>query len=354
MGKKIRVLVIDDSAVVRQTLSHILTLDPKIEVMGTAHDPLIAEEKIRKERPDVITLDIEMPRMDGLTFLQKIMSEAPIPVVICSCLAEDGSDVALKAMELGAVEIIHKPRLGPKKALEESTIRICEAVKDASVARMRPVPKIYEVRPKYSADVIIHKRKTEAMIKTTDKVVLIGASTGGTEAIKIFLEELPHNAPGIVVVQHMPELFTRSFADRLDELCRVRVKEAENQDSVIQGRVLIAPGNYHTLIKRSGARYFVEIAEGPLVNHHRPSIDVLFRSAARYAGKNAIGVILTGMGNDGTQGMSEMKEAGAYTIAQNEETSVVFGMPREAINRGCVDKVIPLEGISKEIIKKCS
>lgn len=352
MRKKIRVLVIDDSAVVRQTMTSILSSDRMIEVMATARDPLIAEEKMRKEKPDVITLDIEMPRMDGLTFLHKIMSKNPIPVVICSCLAEKGSETVLKALELGAVEIIHKPKLGSKAALEETKMQICNVVKAASAAKVRPLSQIMKVRPRLSADVIIHKRNSEAMIKTTDKVVVIGASTGGTEAIRIFLEKLPPNAPGIVIVQHMPELFTKSFADRLDSFCRVRVKEAENRDSVLQGRALIAPGNYHTLIKRSGARYFVEVTKGPLVNRHRPSVDVLFRSAARYAGSNVIGIIMTGMGNDGAQGMSELKEAGAYTIAQDEKSCVVFGMPREAIKRECVDTILPLEKISEKVIER--
>src|SRR5450755_2610397 len=346
---KIRVLIVDDSAVVRQTLSDVLSADPAIEVIGTACDPFVAAERMREQVPDVITLDIEMPRMDGLTFLQKIMSQHPIPVVICSTLAEEGAQSTLKALEYGAVEIIAKPRLGSKQFLEESRITLCQAVRAAAEARVCVQRPSRVIEPKLTADAIL-SRPTSAMLETTEKVVVIGASTGGTEALRAFLEVLPADAPGIAIVQHMPEMFTRAFAERLNTLCRVSVKEAEQNDTVMRGRALIAPGNHHLLLKRSGARYFVDIKDGPLVCRHRPSVDVLFRSAARYAGRNAVAVIMTGMGDDGARGMLEMKEAGAATIAQDEATSVVFGMPNEAIKRGAVDSILPLEAIAGSIL----
>lgn len=354
MSKKVRVLVVDDSALVRQTLKDILSSDAGIEVIGTASDPYDAAEKIRKEVPDVITLDVEMPRMDGLTFLRKIMTQHPIPVVMCSTLTEKGSETTLKALEYGAVEIIQKPRLGTKQFLEEARVRICDAVKAASLVRARSIAKPMKVEPKLTADAVLEESKTNAMIQTTEKVVAVGASTGGTEALRIFLEALPHDAPGIVIVQHMPEHFTAAFAKRLDTLCRVSVKEAENNDILMRGRVLIAPGNRHMLIKRNGARYYVEIKDGPLVCRHRPSVDVLFRSAARYAGQNAVGVIMTGMGDDGARGMLEMNRAGAVTIAQDEHSSVVFGMPHEAIKKGAVDKVLDLQSIAGEVLRICN
>lgn len=290
--------------------------------------------------------------MDGITFLQKIMSQHPIPVIMCSSLTDSGSETALKALEYGAVEIIEKPKLGTKQFLEESRLRICDVVKAASQARLRKIsPRSREIAPKLSADVILEKPASRAMIQTTEKVVVVGASTGGTEALRIFLESFPADSPPIVIVQHMPEGFTRAFARRLDSLCRITVKEAADNDSVIRGRALIAPGNLHTLLKRSGARYYVEIKDGPLVSRHRPSVDVLFRSAARYAGKNAVGVIMTGMGDDGASGMKELKDAGASTIAQDESSCVVFGMPNEAIKRGGVDRVLPLELISREVLR---
>jgi two-component system chemotaxis response regulator CheB len=347
----VRVLIVDDSAVVRQTLSEILSGDPEIAVIGTASDPFVAAEKIEEEVPDVIMLDIEMPRMDGLTFLQKIMSQHPIPVVICSSLAEEGAQSTLKALEYGAVEIIAKPRLGSKKFLEESSVALRQAVKAAASARVRVLTAGRTVEPKLTADAIL-PRATAAMLETTEKVVVIGASTGGTEALRSLLEVLPPDAPGIVIVQHMPEMFTRAFANRLDSLCRISVKEAESNDTVLRGRALIAPGNHHVLLKRSGARYYVEIKDGPLVSRHRPSVDVLFRSAARYAGPNAVAVILTGMGDDGARGMLEMKQAGAATIAQDEATSVVFGMPNEAIKRGAVDAVLPLPAIAGSMLAR--
>jgi len=354
MDRKIRVLIVDDSAVVRQTFAEILSSDPGIEIMGVAADPFIAAQRIREEIPDVITLDVEMPRMDGITFLQKIMSQHPIPVLMCSSLTEKGSDTAFRALECGAVDIIQKPRLGVKRFIEESRVLLCDAVKAAAMARVRRIsPGLKEVPAKLTADAVITGPSGKSMIRTTEKVVAVGASTGGTEALRTFLEAMPADAPGIVIVQHMPEHFTRSFADRLDGLCRISVKEAEDNDTVIRGRALIAPGNRHALLKRSGARYYVEIKDGPLVCRHRPSVDVLFRSAARYAGKNAIGVIMTGMGDDGARGLLEMKEAGALTFAQDEQSCIVYGMPKEAVKLGAADRVLPLASLAGAVFREC-
>jgi two-component system, chemotaxis family, protein-glutamate methylesterase/glutaminase len=349
-GKKIRVLVVDDSAVVRQTLCSLLEEDPEIEVIGSAPDPFAAAERIAQEVPDVITLDIEMPRMDGLTFLRKLMQQRPIPVIICSTLASEGAQSALDAIEAGAVEIITKPRVATRQFLLESAVRLRDAVKAAAVARPRPRTPANTVQPKLTADVIL-PASGHAMAETTEKVIVVGASTGGTEALRDLLEPMPADAPGIVIVQHMPELFTRAFAQRLDGLCAIEVKEAQNNDSILPGRALIAPGNRHMLLRRSGARYFVEIREGPLVCRHRPSVDVLFRSAARYAGANAVGVLLTGMGDDGARGMLELKNAGAHTIAQDEATSVVYGMPKEAVRIGGVCQVLALPKIPGSLLK---
>jgi two-component system chemotaxis response regulator CheB len=353
----IKVLVVDDSALVRQTLSEILSSDPGIEVIAVAQDPLFAEKKLAIERPDVIITDIEMPRMDGLSFIRKVLEHDDIPFIVCSSKSEDGSENAIRALEYGAVEIIQKPKLGTKQFLEESKVRICDAVKAASLykrkARPLPPPAAREVAPKLDADVMLARPDpSRRSLETTEKIVAVGASTGGTEALREFLEALPGDSPGIVIVQHMPEHFTAAFAKRLDGLCEVSVKEAADGDSILRGRALIAPGNRHTLIKRSGARYYVEVKDGPLVCRHRPSVDVLFRSAARYAGKNCVGVIMTGMGDDGSRGMQEMHENGAYTIAQDEASCVVFGMPNEAIKRGAVDKVLPLKDIAKEVLAR--
>ncbi len=351
--KKIKALIVDDSALVRQTLSEILSRDPRIEVIGVAPDPYAAAEKMSRVTPDVITLDIEMPKMDGLTFLKKIMNQHPIPVVICSSLAGKETETAMKALEFGAAEVIHKPALGTKQMLKESQTIICDAVVAAS--RVRAGRKVFDTvlaTPKISADAVLAKPKTDTVLQTTEKVVAVGASTGGTEALRVFLEALPADCPGIVIVQHMPEGFTAAFSKRLNSLCQVTVKEAANNDTVLPGHALIAPGNRHLLLKRSGARYYVEVKDGPLVSRHRPSVDVLFRSAARYAGRNAIGVIMTGMGDDGAKGMLEMHESGAYTIAQDESSCIVFGMPAEAIKHGGVDKVMGLDAISREIMMK--
>lgn len=353
MGKKIRVLVVDDSALVRETLKNILESDPDIEVMGTATDPYVAAERIKHEIPDVITLDVEMPRMDGITFLQRIMSQHPIPVVMCSSLTEKGCETTLKALEYGAVEIIQKPRVGTKRFLSDSAIYICDVVKSAASARIRPIQSARKIEKKLTADVMMPKPTNFAMAQTTERIVAVGASTGGTEALKDFLEAFPVDCPGIIIVQHMPENFTAAFAKRLNSICRIEVKEAADGDTVLRGRALIAPGNRHLLLKRSGARYYTEIKEGPLVSRHRPSVDVLFRSVARYAGSNAVGVIMTGMGDDGAQGMYEMKQAGSYNIAQDEASCVVFGMPQEAIKKGCVDRILPLDAIAGMVMRVC-
>lgn len=353
--EKIKVLVVDDSALVRQTLSSIISSDPQLEVIATAADPYFAVKKMAQQTPDVITLDVEMPRMDGLTFLRKIMAQHPIPVIIISSLTSKATEMGIHALEYGAVDIITKPQLNTKRFLEESKIRICDAIKAAAQSRVvrkkNVVEPIREVDPKLSADVIISKpKRIPGRLVTTDKVIAIGASTGGTEAITRILKEMPENAPGIVIVQHMPEKFTTSFAKRLDEICRITVREAKNGDSVLRGHALIAPGNFHMMLKRSGARFYVEVTEGPLVNRHRPSVDVLFRSTARYAGVNALGVILTGMGDDGAQGLLEMREEGAFTIAQDEKSCVVFGMPREAIKRNAAQHILPLEEITPMLL----
>ncbi len=354
MEKAIKVMIVDDSAVVRETMKEVLESDPAITVGATASDPILAAKKLQTFVPDVITLDIEMPRMDGLSFLKRLMAQHPIPVVICSSQATAGSGNALKALEYGAIDIVEKPKMGTKHFLEESKTRICDVVKAAyasKVRRVSPTVAFREVEPKLSADVILAKPGGNHVIETTERVIVVGASTGGTEALREFLEALPLDTPGVVIVQHMPEHFTAAFAKRLDGICRVTVKEAADNDTVIRGRALIAPGNKHCLLKRSGARYYVEIRDGPLVSRHRPSVDVLFRSAARYAGKNAIGVIMTGMGDDGARGMLELKDAGAYNVAQDEATCIVYGMPNEAAKRGAVDKILPLGDIAGHVLR---
>lgn len=346
----INVLVVDDSALVRNVLSELLLSDPAIENVVTAQDPYIAASKMRNFVPDVITLDVEMPRMDGITFLRKIMIQHPIPVVMCSSLARENSDTALKALEYGALDIIQKPQIGIKKFLEESRIIVCDAVKAAASVKVKKKHIMKRPPPKLNADAVIPRGRNRAMSETTDKIIAVGASTGGTEALISFITALPVDCRGIVIVQHMPEHFTASFAKRLNELAEIDVKEASGGDSVLRGCALIAPGNRHMLLKRSGARYYVELRDGPLVCRHRPSVDVLFRSTARYAGPNAIGVIMTGMGDDGAKGMVEMKEAGALTIAQDEASCVVFGMPKVAIELGGVDKILPLGRIAEAVV----
>ncbi|NLR98232.1 chemotaxis response regulator protein-glutamate methylesterase [Rhizobium sp. P38BS-XIX] len=354
MAKKIRVLIVDDSASVRQVMTQVLSADPEIEVMGVAADPFMAAKKIQEEIPDVITLDVEMPRMDGITFLRKLMTQRPIPVVMCSSLTEAGSETLMQALEAGAVDIILKPKIAAADHLAEAADAIRETVKGAASARLgnarRRVIASMGTSAKLTADVVLPPPTGRAMAKTTEMVVCVGASTGGTEALRELLVALPANTPGIVIVQHMPEKFTAAFAKRLNSLCEVEVKEAEHGDPVLRGHVLIAPGGKHMLLERQGARYVVAIKDGPLVSRHKPSVDVLFRSAARSAAANAMGVIMTGMGDDGARGMKEMHEAGAFTVAQDEETSVVFGMPKEAIAHGGVDRTVSLDQIAREIL----
>jgi two-component system, chemotaxis family, protein-glutamate methylesterase/glutaminase len=343
-----RVLVVDDSAVVRTALAQILGRAGFL--VETANDPLIGMEKMRRQRPDAIVLDIEMPRMDGLTFLQKLMREDPIPVVVCSGLAGPGTEVALHALEEGAVDIVAKPRLGVKGFLEESAQRLVHVVRAAVQAKVRPRRAAPPAR-KLSTDAVLPAKRSSPIRQTTHKVVVVGASTGGTEALRALLEAMPPDAPGLAIVQHMPEVFTAQFARRLDQSCRIEVKEACSGDRLVSGRALIAPGNHHLAVRRSGALYFADVLDGPPVSLHRPSVNVLFRSAAQAAGSNAVGVILTGMGDDGADGMAELRAAGAHTIAQDEATSVVFGMPKEAIARGGVDEVLPLARIAQSILK---
>lgn len=349
---RIRVLIVDDSAVVRQVVSGMLT-EAGIEVMGAVADPIAAMSRLAHGWPDVILLDIEMPRMDGITFLKKIMAERPTPVVICSTLTEKGARTTIDAMAAGAVSVVAKPRLGLKQFLLEATdeltttIRAAARVNAARLARRHPMA---TPAPKHTADAVLPPGVPTPLSQMTERIVAIGTSTGGTQALEVVLTALPRVCPGIVIVQHMPEKFTAAFAERLNRICAIEVKEAEPNDRVAQGRALIAPGGKHLAVRRSGAQHFVDVIDGPLVNRHRPSVDVLFRSVARSAGRNALGIIMTGMGDDGAAGLAEMHVAGARTLAQDEESCVVFGMPREAIKRGGVDKVLPLSAISQEIV----
>lgn len=344
----IKVLIIDDSALIRQLLTQFLANDPEITVVGVAADPIIAFDRIEKLKPDVLTLDVEMPRMDGLTFLQKLMSTNPMPVLMVSSLTERGCETALQAIELGAVDFVTKPKIDIMENLPNAIAEIREKIKAASRARVRKLNPA-EKKGRYTADAILKKDLSTSMVETTDKVVVIGASTGGVETLTELLTALPADSPGICIVQHMPEKFTRIFSERLNSLCKVGVKEARDGDTVLKGHVLVAPGNYHMCLKRSGAKYFVNIQDGPPVNRHRPSVDVLFRAAARYAGRNAVGILLTGMGDDGACGLKELKDAGAVTIAQDEASSIVFGMPKEAIRLGAAEKVMNPAEISSFI-----
>ncbi|MEW6667455.1 MAG: chemotaxis response regulator protein-glutamate methylesterase [Thermodesulfobacteriota bacterium] len=340
MDTNVKVLVVDDSAIVRRVLSEELSRERGIEVVGTAPDPFVARDKIVRLKPDVITLDIEMPRMDGLTFLKKLMRHYPMPVIIVSSLTKKGGTLAMEALSLGALEVISKPSAA--YSVGDMSVQLADKIK--AVARV-------DVRrnlPSPEQSVPLRKEApAQALSATTNKIIAIGASTGGTEAIKAVLAGMPPNSPGILVVQHMPAKFTTSFAERLDSLCCVNVKEAEDGDSVVNGRALIAPGNYHMILRRSGARYYVQVKTGPTVHHQRPSVDVLFKSVADYAGSNAVGVIMTGMGADGADGLLKMREAGARTIAQDEQSCVVFGMPKEAIKLGAAEKVVSLQHIAK-------
>ena len=357
MSGRIKVMIVDDSAVVRQSVRQILEREPGIEVIGAASDPVFALGHMQRQWPDVIVLDIEMPRMDGLTFLKKIMSERPTPVVICSSLAESGASATMQALASGAVSIITKPKLGVKQFLEDSSNDVVQAVKAAARANARrlapPTPSATPA-PKLSAEAVISAAglgSGASMLRTTERLVAIGTSTGGTQALEAVLRRMPATAAGIVIVQHMPERFTAMFAERLNSLCEIEVREARHGDRVIPGLALIAPGGKHMMLARSGAQYRVEVVDGPLINRHRPSVDVLFRSCAKFAGKNAVGVIMTGMGDDGARGLKEMHDAGSATIAEDESTCVVFGMPKEAIRLGAVDRVLPLDEIAAAILR---
>ena len=350
---KIRVLVVDDSAVVRQVMLEVLKSAPDIEVIGTASDPLFAMQKMRVEWPDVITLDVEMPRMDGITFLKKLMAERPTPVVICSSLTEKGAETTMQALAAGAIAIITKPKMGVKQFLQDASNDLVAAVRAAAQANLRrmilPAAVQPALKPVARPDV---EAMAGAMARTSERIVAIGTSTGGTLALEALLTALPRVSPGIVIVQHMPEKFTAAFAERLNGLCEIEVLEANNGDRVIPGRALIAPGGRHMQLKRSGAQYVVEVADGPLVNRHKPSVDVLFRSVAHAAGGNAVGVIMTGMGDDGARGMRDMHDAGAYTLAQDEASCVVYGMPKEAVKLGGVDQSLSLGSLAGEILRR--
>lgn len=349
--KPIKVMIVDDSAVVRQVLASVLAADPAIEVVGTAADPLFALSKMEREWPDVIVLDVEMPRMDGITFLKKLMAERPTPVVICSTLTEKGASTTMQALAAGAVSIVTKPQVNLSKFLVNASDDLLGAVKAAARANMRQLAKSKApVQHKLGADAVIPAGQP-AMARTTERVVAIGTSTGGTQALEYILTALPRVCPGIVIVQHMPERFTAAFAERLNGLCQIEVLEARHGDRVMPGRALIAPGGRHMLLKRSGAQYMVEVVDGPPVSRHKPSVDVLFRSTARAAGANATGIIMTGMGDDGARGLREMFEAGAQTFGQDEASCVVYGMPKEAKKLGAVGREIPLEQIPAHILR---
>lgn len=348
--KPIRVLIVDDSASVRQVMSSILGDAADIEVMGAAADAFAAARRLQAELPDVMILDIEMPGMDGLTFLRKIMAQRPIPVIICSTLTEAGSKALFDALEAGAVDVLPKPRIDTRNALMETADRLRHAVRAAAQARLRPREPRAPIEKKLTADVIMPPPVAARVKTTTERIVCIGISTGGTETLREVLEAMPAQCPGMAIVQHMPEKFTLAFARRLNGICAMEVKEAEDGDEVCAGRVLIAPGNRHMLLQRAGTRYHVAIKDGPPVSRHRPAVDVLFRSAAQYAGANAMGIIMTGMGDDGARGLLEMRKAGARTLAQDEESCVVFGMPKEAIALGAAESVVPLARVPYEIM----
>jgi two-component system chemotaxis response regulator CheB len=350
----IRVLIVDDSASVRAVLKTLLASDPGIEVVGAAADPFAAAEQMRLRLPDVMLLDLELPRMDGLTFLATVMAQRPVPVVVCSSHTAAGSKAAQRALEMGAVEVIGKPSLSTPAERQDAQAMLCEAVRAAHAGgtrARRTAPRALLVEPKLTADAVLPPARAGApRPPRTPPLVAIGASTGGTEALAQVLRALPADAPPVVIVQHMPEKFTAAFAQRLDGLCQVRVAEAGPGDRLLPGQALIAPGDHHMLLRRSGASYQVEIVSGPHVARHRPSVDVLFRSVAQAAGPNALGMLLTGMGDDGARGLLEMRQAGAGTIAQDEATSVVFGMPGEALRRGATDRALPLSRMAEEIV----
>ena len=359
-ANKIKVLIVDDSALVREVLTEILNADPALEVIGTASDPLIARNKIKQLNPDVLTLDVEMPRMDGLTFLSNLMRLRPMPVVMVSSLTEKGADITLQALEMGAIDFVSKPKLDVAHGLKEYADELCDKVKVASGARLQnhswdsapiPAPAPTSRTDRYTADAIIDKRSAPKNFKTTEKIIAIGASTGGTEAIKEVLMQMPADAPGIVITQHIPEAFSGPFAKRMNDNCAMTVYEATDGQQILPGHVYIAPGSQHMMVERSGARYICKLNDGPPVNRHKPAVDVMFRSVAQNVGSNAIGVILTGMGDDGAAGLKEMQDAGAPTIAQDEKTSVVWGMPGEAVKHGGVDEILPLLSIPAKVIR---
>jgi two-component system chemotaxis response regulator CheB len=351
---KTRVLIVDDSALIRQMLSAMLNSDPELEVVGTAHDPYMAREKIKALNPDVLTLDVEMPRMDGVTFLGNLMRLRPMPVVMVSTLTEQGAEITLQALEMGAVDFVAKPKTDIAHTLEDYAAEIIGKVKVAARAQVQPLERSAPARPvveKYAADAVIEKRQAKPrQLRTTEQIVAIGASTGGTEAIKEVLAHLPADAPGTVITQHIPAAFSAPFARRMNRISAMNVCEAQDGQQIITGHAYIAPGGRHLLVERSGARYICRLQDGPPVNRHKPSVDVLFRSVAQSAGANAISVLLTGMGDDGARGMAELHAAGAPTIAQDEKSSIVWGMPGEAVKRGCVDEVVPLRKIAERLL----
>jgi len=349
LNRKIKVLVIDDSALIRSVMKELIDREKDMECVGAAPDPLVAREMIKELNPDVLTLDVEMPKMDGIDFLERLMRLRPMPVLMVSTLTERGSDITFRALALGAVDFVSKPKMDIARGMEEYAIEITDKIRAAAQSHVRKTPTAAVIQEKFSADAILPS--VAGRFSTTEKLLIIGASTGGTEAIKEVLIRLPADVPGILVTQHMPENFTKSFAERLDSLCKISVKEAAHNERILPGHAYIAPGHSHLLLKRSGANYMTELNQGPPVNRHRPSVDVLFRSAANVAGANAMGIILTGMGKDGAQGLLEMKQAGAHTIAQDEASCVVFGMPREAIAMGGACEVLPLQNIARRTLE---
>jgi two-component system chemotaxis response regulator CheB len=352
MSKKIKVLVVDDSALIRKLLAELLAEDPEIEVVGTAADPYAARDKIKTLNPDVLTLDIEMPRMDGLTFLRNLIRLRPMPVVMVSSLADQGAEVTLDALAIGAVDYVTKPKIDVAHTLADFSQEIIAKIKTAAVARIQPCAELHTVPSKLNADAILPLIAESKFFKTTDSIIAIGASTGGTEAIRVVLEMLPPAAPGVVITQHIPETFSRPFAERMNRCSALQVKQAEDGDLIIPGHAFIAPGDRHLLVVRDGARYRCRLSDGPPVNRHRPSVDVLFRSVAQCVGPNAVGVLLTGMGEDGAAGLAEMHAAGALTIAQDEKTSVVWGMPGAAVRSGAADRVLALNHIAEACMSR--
>lgn len=343
-------MVVDDSAVVREVMQQLLNKQPDIQVIGVAQDPIFALQRMQANWPDVLLLDIEMPRMDGITFLRQIMKDRPTPTVICSSLAEAGMQATFDALAAGAVSVVAKPQRGVRDFLRESEQALIEAIRAAAVSNLKRLRRAPAVSPKLTADAILPAPSAKPLTRTTDRFVAIGVSTGGTQALEQVLPLLPATCPGIVIVQHMPEVFTRSFAQRLDSLCEISVAEAKSGDRILAGHALIAPGGRHLLVKRSGAQYVAEVVDGPLVSRHRPSVDVLFRSAAQAAGPNAMGMIMTGMGDDGARGLRELFDAGARTVAQDEASCVVFGMPKEAIKLGAAREVLGLSSFAQAIV----